>query len=68
MGDFGSKLVAKFVLNVSNLFFSEVAYLGGKVGHSRTRGTVVFFYLFRKLKTFNFEISMVIYHGWRRVF
>ena len=68
MGDFGSKLVAKFVLNVSNLFFSEVAYLGEKVGHSRTRGTVVFFYLFRKLKTFNFEISMVIYHWWRRVF
>jgi len=32
----------------------------GKVGHSGTRGTVVFFDSFKKLKTLNFKISMVI--------
>jgi len=32
----------------------------GMVGHSRTRGTVVFFDLFKKLKTLNFKVSMVI--------
>ena len=34
--------------------------LQGNVGHRRTRGTVVFFYLFKKLKTLNFKVSMVI--------
>jgi len=32
----------------------------GKVGHSRTRGTVVFFDSFKNLKTLNFKVSMVI--------
>jgi len=32
----------------------------GEVGHSRPRGTVVFYDLFKKLKTFNFKVSMVI--------
>jgi len=30
------------------------------VGYNRTRGTVVFFDLFKKLKTLNFEVFMVI--------
>jgi len=30
------------------------------VGDSRTRGTVVFFDLFKKLKMLNFKVSMVI--------
>jgi len=29
-------------------------------GYSRIRGTVVFFDLFKKLKTLNFKVSMVI--------
>jgi len=31
------------------------------VGNSRTRGTVVFYDLFKKLKALNFKVSMVIY-------
>jgi len=31
-----------------------------KMGHSRTRGTVAFLDLFKKLKTLNFKVYMVI--------
>jgi len=35
-------------------------YRKGNLGHSRTRGTVVFLDLFKKLKTLNFKVSTVI--------
>ena len=46
-------------LNKSN---SQVSYSNqvGEGGHSGTRGTVVFFDSFKKLKTLNFKLSMVI--------
>jgi len=39
---------------------NQKQYRVGKVGHSGTRGTDVFFDLFKKLKTLNFKMSMVI--------
>jgi len=49
------------ILKMLDLFrLSVTKFMCGKVGHSRTRGTVVFFYFFKKLKTLNFKVSMVI--------
>jgi len=53
-------------------FFTEVLPLRltklqmGRVGYSRTRGTVVSFDLFKKLKTLNFKVFMVIWSHNRR--
>jgi len=48
------------ILLPCTFYFSEEGNNSGKVGHSRTRGTVVFFDLFKNWKTLDFKDSMVI--------